>query len=104
MLIKKYLKVISIFLPDLRHNSQSLSAEEKNKENEAVNFDSLLKSIEQSKEASKLLIAVNRRIETLSQKRSQLQGRIDENYTINLLDDMWILMGFADIAEEYSQT
>ena len=72
------------------------------KENEAVNFDSLLKSIEQSKEASKLLIAVNRRIETLSQKRSQTQARIDENYTINLLDDMWILMGFSDIAEEYS--
>ena len=61
-----------------------------------MNFDSLLKSIEQSKEASKLLIAVNRRIETLSQKRSQIQGRIDENYTINLLDDMWILMGFAE--------
>ena len=79
-----------------------IEREIKNKENEAVNFDSLLKSIEQSKEASKLLIAVNRRIETLSQKRSQMQARIDENYTINLLDDMWILMGFADIAEEYS--
>ena len=74
----------------------------KNKENEAVNFDSLLKSIEQSKEASKLLIAVNRRIETLSQKRAQTQARIDENYTINLLDNMWILMGFGDIAEEYN--
>ena len=79
-----------------------IEREIKNKENEAVNFNSLLKSIEQSKESSKLLIAVNRRIETLSQKRSQMQNRIDENYTINLLDDMWILMGFADIAEEYS--
>lgn len=79
-----------------------IEREIKNKENEAVNFNSLLKSIEQSKESSKLLIAVNRRIETLSQKRSQMQNRIDENYTINLLDDMWILMGFTDIAEEYS--
>ncbi len=72
------------------------------KENEAVNFDSLLKNIEQSKEASKLLIAVNRRIGSLSQKRSETAARIKENYTINLLDDMWILMGFDDIAEEYS--
>lgn len=79
-----------------------IEREIKNKENEAINFDSLLKSIEQSKEASKLLIAVNRRLDTLSQKRSQTQARIDENYTISLLDDMWILMGFADIAEEYS--
>lgn len=79
-----------------------IEREIKNKENEATNFDALLKSIEQSKEASSLLIAVNRRIDTLSQKRSQTQARIDENYTINLLDNMWILMGFGDIAEEYS--
>ena len=87
------------------HESNMLSdieREIKNKENEAVTFDSLLKSIEQSKEASKLLIAVNRRIETLSQKRAQTQARINENYTINLLDNMWILMGFGEIAEEYS--
>ena len=79
-----------------------IEREIKNKENEAVNFESLLKSIEQSKEASKLLIAVNRRIDTLSQKRSLIKSRINENYTISLLDDMWILMGFGDIAEEYS--
>lgn len=79
-----------------------IEREIKNKENEATNFEALLKSIEQSKEASSLLIAVNRRIETLSKKRSDTQARIDENYTINLLDDMWILMGFGDIAEEYS--
>lgn len=79
-----------------------IEREIKIKENEAVNFDGLLKNIEQSKEASKLLIAVNRRIESLSQKRSETAARIRENYTINLLDDMWILMGFDSIAEEYS--
>ena len=79
-----------------------IEREIKIKENEAVNFDGLLKNIEQSKEASKLMIAVNRRIESLSQKRSETAARIKENYTINLLDDMWILMGFDSIAEEYS--
>ena len=89
----------------IEHETSVLSEIEReirNKENEAVNFESLLKSIEQSKESSKLLIAVNRRIQTLSEKRSQTQARINENYTINLLDNMWILMGFSDIAEEYS--
>lgn len=61
-----------------------IEREIKNKEKETVNFESLLKSIEQSKEASNLLITVNRRIETLSQKRSQTQARINEDYTINL--------------------
>lgn len=79
-----------------------IEREIKIKENEAVNFEGLLKNIEQSKEASKLLMAVNRRIESLSQKRTDTAKRIKENYTINLLDDMWILMGFDNIAEEYS--
>jgi len=79
-----------------------IEREIKQKENEAVNFENLLKSIEQSKESSKMLVSVNRRIETLSQKRSQTQSRINENYTVNLLDEMWILMGFESVAEEYS--
>ncbi|MCI6045530.1 MAG: AAA family ATPase [Alistipes sp.] len=79
-----------------------IDREIKSKETEAVNFDGLLKSIEQSKEASKLLIAINRRIDTLLQKRSQTNALIKEDYTINLLDNMWILLGFESIAEEYS--
>lgn len=69
---------------------------------EADNFESLLKSIEQSKEASQMLVAVNRRIKNLTDKRADKQRLIDENYSIKLLDEMWILMGFGQIAEEYS--
>lgn len=79
-----------------------IDREIKNKEEEAVNFKDLLKNIERSKEASKLLVSVNRRIESLTQKRLETKARIKEDYTINLLDDMWILMGFEGIAEEYS--
>ena len=49
-----------------------------------------------------MLVSVNRRIESLTQKRAETAARIKEDYTINLLDDMWILMGFDRIAEEYS--
>lgn len=80
-----------------------IEREIKTKEEEASNFTGLLKSIEQSKETSKLLLNVNRRIDTLSKKRAQIQSSIKEDYTISLLDDMWILMGFGDVAEEYSQ-
>lgn len=72
------------------------------KANEATNFESLLKNIEKSKEASQLLKAVNRRIQKLTEKRDSTRGLIREDYTINLLDDLWVLMGFGDIAEEYS--
>ena len=79
-----------------------IEKEIENKQNEAVNFENLLSNIKQSEEAAKLLVSVNGRIEQLSKKRSEIKGRIKENYTINLLDDMWILLGLGDIAEEYS--
>ena len=79
-----------------------IDREIKTKSEEAVNFKDLLKNIERSKEASKMLVSVNRRIESLTQKRAETAARIKEDYTINLLDDMWILMGFDRIAEEYS--
>ena len=72
------------------------------KENEAVNFEDLLKNIEKSQEASKLLISVNRRIENFAKMRTETAGRIKEEYTKYLLDDMWILMGFVNIADEYA--
>lgn len=72
------------------------------KQDDATNFDKLLKDIEQSKEATEQLVNVNRRIETLKDKRAKTRSYINEDYTIKLLDDMWILMGFRGIAQEFS--
>ena len=80
-----------------------IDEEIKTKETDAVNYDSLLRNIEQSKESSKLLNAVNRRIETLSKQRAEKKSLIRENYTLDLLDNMWILLEFEKIAEEYSE-
>lgn len=80
-----------------------IDEEIKTKETDAVNYDSLLRNIEQSKESSKLLNAVNRRIETLSNQRAEKKSLIRENYTLDLLDNMWILLGFEKIAKEYSE-
>ena len=102
---KRNLDKIKGYKRTIEHEKRVLSdidREIKIKENEAENYEDLLKNIEQSKEASKLLKSVNQRIERLSQRRSETVVRIKENYTINLLDDMWILLGFVDIAEDYS--
>lgn len=79
-----------------------IDSEIKLKESESGNFETLLKNVERSKESSKMLVASNQRITNLQQKRTETASRIKENYTINLLDDLWILMGFKDIANEYS--
>ena len=79
-----------------------IEKEIKDKEAEAINFETLLKNIEKSRESSKLLVSVNRRIQTLKENRAEKASRIKEDYTIDLLDEMWILMGFDKIADEYS--
>ena len=79
-----------------------LDREIKNKESEASNFAELLKNIEHSRESSELLKDVNNRISNLEDKRTKVKARIKEDYTISLLDDMWILLGFESVAEEYS--
>lgn len=43
----------------------------------------------------------NSRLESLKTSKEQAQKELNENYTFRLLDDMWILMGYEPIAEEY---
>ena len=72
-----------------------------NKRNEALNFQTLLEDLEKNKEASSLLVDTNSRLASLKAQKEQAQKELNENYTFRLLDDMWILMGYEPIAEEY---
>ncbi len=96
------IRILSTQIENLQIEISRKRKDLQNAENEVDNFTELLKNIEQSKEASKLLIAVNNRIAALESKRNETRARIHEDYTINLLDDMWILMGFEKIANEYT--
>ena len=78
-----------------------LETELQNKKDEAINFQTLLEELEKNKEASSLLVDTNSRLENLISQKMQAQKELNENYTFRLLDDMWILMGYESIAEEY---
>lgn len=80
-----------------------LETELQNKRNEANNFQNLLEELEKNKESSSLLVDINSRLENLKSQKLQAQRELNENYTFRLLDDMWILMGFEPIAEEYRE-
>lgn len=94
---------LTTLIDNLKMEISRKTRELRNAENEVVNFTELLKNIEQSREASRLLISVNDRIANLEKKRFETNARIHEDYTINLLDDMWILMGFEEVAKEYTK-
>lgn len=78
-----------------------LETELQNKRDEAINFQTLLEDLEKNKEASSLLVDTNSRLASLKAQKEQVQRELNENYTFRLLDDMWILMGYESIAEEY---
>lgn len=80
-----------------------IDGEIRRKSEDVVRFDKLLRDLEKNKEASQQLHTVNRRIETLTQKRQKIAEQIQENYTVSLLDNKWILLGFEGIANEYSE-
>lgn len=73
-----------------------------NREN-ARNYSTKLNEIENSKEASEILRNINERLKSLRERKNQMESHIDENYSIKLLDDMWILCGYSTIFEEFQQ-
>lgn len=81
----------------------NLRIELKQKLTDATNFQTLLEDLEKNKEASKDMVDLNARLENLKQTKEQIQRSINENYTFRLLDEMWILMGFEPIAQEYRE-
>jgi len=71
-----------------------------NREN-ATNYSKKLQEIESSKEASSLLKNINERLKSLNEKKINITGLVNEDYTIKLLDEMWVLCSFSQILKEY---
>lgn len=75
----------------------------KNNRENATNYSTKLDEIENSKEASELLKSINARLKSLRDKKAQIEGHINEDYTIKLLDEMWILCGFSSVFEDFQE-
>lgn len=75
--------------------------ERRTKISEAQNFQALLDDMERNKDASSQLKDVNERLDSLRSMKAEKLNRLNENYTFRLLDEMWILMGFQPVAEEF---
>jgi DNA sulfur modification protein DndD len=94
-------KEISTELGTIREKLHDVRQRLKNNRENATIYSAKLNDIENSKEASELLKKINERLSLLKDKKSKNEAFIREDYTINLLDDMWILCGFSNIFEEF---
>lgn len=96
-------KELSLKLDILRKKLSNIRQRLKTNRDNANNYSSKLNEIENSKEASTLLKDINERLKSLNEKKSKVEEHINENYTIKLLDDMWILCGFSQFFKEYQE-
>ena len=96
-------KELSFKLDKLRAKLSNVKQRLKTNRENANNYSLKLNEIENSKEASSLLKDLKERLKSLNEKKTRLESFINEDYTIKLLDEMWILCGFPSIFKEYQE-
>ncbi|MDR3341032.1 MAG: AAA family ATPase [Candidatus Symbiothrix sp.] len=94
-------KILNADIADLRLKLQNAKSDLTKNRTEATSYTTLLENIEKNKEASTILKDLNDRLNSLNDKLTKTKARIDENYTIKLLDEQWILCGFSTIFDQY---
>jgi DNA sulfur modification protein DndD len=96
-------KTLSYELGELRRKLSDVKQRLRSNRENATNYSSKLEEIENSKEASELLRGLNERLKSLREKKSNMENHINEDYSIKLLDNMWILSGFSLIFDEFQE-
>ncbi|MDR3326980.1 MAG: AAA family ATPase [Prevotellaceae bacterium] len=94
-------KILSSQLTKLRNNLQDVRTRLKNNRANATNYSTKLDDLESSKEACEQLKQINERLKSLNEKKTKTESFVNEDYTIKLLDEMWILCGFSDIFSKF---
>lgn len=92
---------ISANLVDIRTKLNNVRQRLRSNQNNLTIYSGKLDELENSKEASELLKNINSRLAVLKGKKAQTERLINEDYSIKLLDDLWILSGFQSVFEEF---
>ena len=94
-------KILSSQLTKLRNDLQDVRTRLRNNRTNATNYSTKLDDLESSKEACEQLKQINERLKSLNEKKTRTESFVNEDYTIKLLDEMWILCGFSNIFAEF---
>lgn len=61
-----------------------------------------LKNYEENADLIEAVNQMQTKVQNMEHEKEMTIGKLDENYSIKLLDELWILYGFAPILEEFS--
>lgn len=68
-----------------------------------LDYDKWISDLDNSKDTIELVHGLQETINSKEHEKQNLEESLDENYSVKLLDNYWILYGFKPILEEYSQ-
>ena len=82
---------------------QSLIDRRKDWKQSYSDYDKWISDLENSRDTIELVHGLQDYINTKETEKINLEAGLDENYSIKLLDNYWILYGFKPILEEYAE-
>lgn len=82
---------------------QSLIDRKKDWKQSYIDYDKWISDLDNSRDTIELIHGLQDSIDTKKFEKNNLEESLDENYSIKLLDDYWILYGFKPILEEYAE-
>ena len=82
---------------------QSLIDRRKDWKQSYSDYDKWISDLENSRDTIELVHGLQDAINTKETEKKNLEADLDENYSIKLLDNYWILYGFKPILEEYAE-
>lgn len=82
---------------------QSLIDRRKDWKQSYSDYDKWISDLANSRDTIELVHGLQDTINTKEAKKANLEEDLDENYSVKLLDNYWILYGFSPILEEYAE-
>ena len=99
--VSKKTKELELLSFEVKRQLGDVRGDIKQQENASNLYQTKIEDIEQHQETSEKYNEIKERIKTLQFKISNLRGLVKEDYSIKLLDELWILSSFPDVFAEY---
>lgn len=100
---KKQFERTQARIDSINRNISILEQDLKEEKKKVTDYTTQINNLAEKKDAIELMKDIREKLETLKKKRSEANSRIRDNYSIKLLDDLWILCGMKPILDKFSE-
>ena len=100
---KKLFDRTQALIDKINRSIAMLEQDHKAEVKKVTDYTTQINELADKREAIELMKDIQKKIESLKKKRSEASSRIRDNYSIKLLDDLWILCGMKPILDIFSE-